>query len=174
MPNQKPAANGGAKPSGEGGGRRRRRRSRGGQHTAASQQTTPNTQTAPTPAQWERASGGCGRRGHGGQAPAPNRAQPQNQAEPKGGKASRAPAPAPRTAAGRHPAPQPHTGRRGGKGRRPAQEAEEDAGLLLITRRPPKQKFANFEEYIAAHGGVSAPVEGEEAGDLPADPEPER
>ena len=154
MPNQKPAANGGAKPSGEGGGRRRRRRSRGGQHTAASQQTTPNTQTAPTPA--------------------PNRAQPQNQAEPKGGKASRAPAPAPRTAAGRHPAPQPHTGRRGGKGRRPAQEAEEDAGLLLITRRPPKQKFANFEEYIAAHGGVSAPVEGEEAGDLPADPEPER
>ncbi len=26
-------------------------------------------------------------------------------------------------------------------------------GLELITRRPPKQKFANFEDYLAAHGG---------------------
>ena len=39
---------------------------------------------------------------------------------------------------------------------------DDDPGLLLITRRPPKQKFANFEEYIAAHGGATAPIEGEE------------
>ena len=45
------------------------------------------------------------------------------------------------------------------RGRQPA--AEEDPGLILISRRPPKQKFASFEEYIAAHGGVTAPVEGE-------------
>ena len=44
-------------------------------------------------------------------------------------------------------------------------------GLLLITRRPPKQKFANFEEYIAAHGGVTVPVEGNPAPEAPADAE---
>lgn len=32
-------------------------------------------------------------------------------------------------------------------------------------RRPPKQKFANFEEYMAAHGGATAPIAGE--GPLP-------
>lgn len=36
--------------------------------------------------------------------------------------------------------------------------AEEDPGLELITRRPPKQKFANFEEYLAAHGGMTVPL----------------
>src|SRR5699024_6508423 len=47
------------------------------------------------------------------------------------------------------------------RGRQPA--AEEDPGLVLISRRPPKQKYANFEEYIAAHGGVTAPLPGEDA-----------
>ena len=63
-----------------------------------------------------------------------------------------------------HPAqnaPQPRS-------RRPV---EEDPGLPLIARRPPKQKFANFEEYLAAHGGVTAPVEGAE--EAPALPEGE-
>ena len=32
-------------------------------------------------------------------------------------------------------------------------------------RSPPKQKFANFEEYMAAHGGATAPIAGE--GPLP-------
>ena len=41
--------------------------------------------------------------------------------------------------------------------KRPA--PQEDPGLLLITRRPVTQKFASFEDYIAAHGGVTAPVE---------------
>ena len=50
-------------------------------------------------------------------------------------------------------------------------EEEEDPGLPLIARRPPKQKFANFEEYLAAHGGVTAPVEGAE--EAPALPEGE-
>ena len=31
-------------------------------------------------------------------------------------------------------------------------------GLELITRRPPKQKFANFEDYLAAHGGMTVPL----------------
>ena len=34
-------------------------------------------------------------------------------------------------------------------------------GLLLISRRPPAQKFASFEEYIQSHGGVTAPIEGD-------------
>lgn len=38
-------------------------------------------------------------------------------------------------------------------------KAEEDPGLLLISRRPPAQKFASFEEYIQSHGGVTAPIE---------------
>ena len=48
------------------------------------------------------------------------------------------------------------------RGRRGRPPVDDDPGLLLITRRPPKQKFANFEEYIAAHGGATAPIEGEE------------
>ena len=32
-------------------------------------------------------------------------------------------------------------------------------GLVLISRRPPQQKFTNFEEYMNAHGGATAPIE---------------
>lgn len=39
---------------------------------------------------------------------------------------------------------------------------DEDPGLELIARRPPKQKFANFEEYLAAHGGMTVPLPEEE------------
>ena len=46
--------------------------------------------------------------------------------------------------------------------------AEEDPGLELITRRPPKQKFANFEEYLAAHGGMTVPLPEEEPALAPA------
>lgn len=35
----------------------------------------------------------------------------------------------------------------------------ENPGLMLISRRPPQQKFANFEDYMAARGGATAPVE---------------
>ena len=43
---------------------------------------------------------------------------------------------------------------------RPARESRsDDPGLVLISRRPPQQKFSNFEEYMAAHGGATAPIE---------------
>ena len=45
----------------------------------------------------------------------------------------------------------------------PRKPVEEDPGLELITRRPPKQKFANFEEYLAAHGGMTVPLPEEPA-----------
>ena len=36
---------------------------------------------------------------------------------------------------------------------------DEDPGLMLISRRPPQQKFTSFEEYMNAHGGATAPIE---------------
>ena len=36
---------------------------------------------------------------------------------------------------------------------------DEDPGLVLISRRPPQQKFTSFEEYMTAHGGATAPIE---------------
>ena len=36
---------------------------------------------------------------------------------------------------------------------------EENPGLELISRRPPQQKYASFEEYMEARGGVTAPVD---------------
>ena len=36
---------------------------------------------------------------------------------------------------------------------------DDDPGLVLISRRPPQQKFTNFEEYMNAHGGATAPIE---------------
>ena len=44
----------------------------------------------------------------------------------------------------------------------PARTADEDPGLLLISRKPPAQKFASFEEYMKSRGGPGAPIEGEE------------
>ena len=47
--------------------------------------------------------------------------------------------------------------------------APEQPGLDLISRRPPKQKFANFEDYLAAHGGMTVPLppEASDAADTP-------
>ena len=42
---------------------------------------------------------------------------------------------------------------------RVAAAKDEDPGLVLISRRPPQQKFTNFEEYMSAHGGATAPIE---------------
>ena len=79
----------------------------------------------------------------------------------------------------RNMASQPQSGRRGGtfsagqgagrparapkaessrRGRTPAAK-DEDPGLVLISRRPPQQKFTSFEEYMTAHGGATAPIE---------------
>ena len=46
-----------------------------------------------------------------------------------------------------------------GRGRNTAPALDEDPGLMLISRRPPQQKFTNFEEYMTAHGGATAPIE---------------
>ena len=43
--------------------------------------------------------------------------------------------------------------------RNAAASRDEDPGLVLISRRPPQQKFTNFEEYMNAHGGATAPIE---------------
>ena len=60
--------------------------------------------------------------------------------------------------------PAEHTGpRRNEKpAKAPARLADEDPGLLLISRKPPAQKFASFEEYMKSRGGPGAPIEGEE------------
>ena len=42
---------------------------------------------------------------------------------------------------------------------RAAAQNSEDPGLLLISRKPPVQKFASFEAYMEAHGGATAPIE---------------
>lgn len=42
-----------------------------------------------------------------------------------------------------------------------AVQKDEDPGLLLISRKPPAQKFANFEEYMKSRGGFSEIAEGE-------------
>ena len=45
------------------------------------------------------------------------------------------------------------------RGRNAAPARDEDPGMMLISRRPPQQKFTNFEEYMTAHGGATAPIE---------------
>ncbi len=46
-----------------------------------------------------------------------------------------------------------------GRSRNAVPARDEDPGLMLISRRPPQQKFTNFEEYMTAHGGATAPIE---------------
>ena len=46
-----------------------------------------------------------------------------------------------------------------GRSRNTAPARDEDPGLMLISRRPPQQKFTNLEEYMTAHGGATAPIE---------------
>ena len=50
-------------------------------------------------------------------------------------------------------------GRNNGRSRSNAPGKDEDPGLMLISRRPPQQKFTSFEEYMNAHGGETAPIE---------------
>ena len=54
-------------------------------------------------------------------------------------------------------APKPEASR--SRSRNSAPSRDEDPGLVLISRRPPQQKFTNFEEYMNAHGGATAPIE---------------
>ena len=164
MPNQNKTP----QPGKTGEGRRRRRRPRGGSGAKSSQGAAQNTaQQAVKPAAQNAAA-----------HPAQNATQSRSRrGRNQGAAAAKSTLPA-RTAPaaavpgnGRRagtPAPKPAESPRRARSRRPV---EEDPGLPLIARRPPKQKFANFEEYLAAHGGVTAPVEGAE--EAPAPPEGE-
>ena len=55
--------------------------------------------------------------------------------------------------------PEPKKSQPKAEPRRQRAPREENPGLILISRRPPQQKFANFDDYMEAHGGVTAPVE---------------
>ena len=72
--------------------------------------------------------------------------QPGSRNNGRSGSASSRPAKseAPRSRGGRAPVSAGH---------------DEDPGLVLISRRPPQQKFTSFEEYMTAHGGATAPIE---------------
>ena len=95
------------------------------------------------------------------------KAQPQRPAKPNAQKGQQAPQRPERETEPRtqRAAAQPPKAERPQPAQRPARsrgkKAEEDPGLLLISRRPPAQKFASFEEYIQSHGGVTAPIEGD-------------
>lgn len=89
--------------------------------------------------------------------PAGNGSAPQAQQPAREGKAPAQPRkPAPQAAAPAAP-------------KAPRSTAPEQPGLDLISRRPPKQKFANFEDYLAAHGGMTVPLppEASDAADTP-------
>ena len=58
---------------------------------------------------------------------------------------------------------QPKASRPARSARPPRSTASDQPGLDLISRRPPKQKFANFEDYLAAHGGMTVPLPDEPA-----------
>ena len=95
------------------------------------------------------------------------KAQPQRPAKQNAQKGQQAPQrperetePRTQRAAAQSPkAERPQPAQRPARSR--GKKAEEDPGLLLISRRPPAQKFASFEEYIQSHGGVTAPIEGD-------------
>ena len=95
------------------------------------------------------------------------KAQPQRPAKQNAQKGQQAPQRPERenTPRAQRAAAQPPKAERPQPAQRPARsrgkKAEEDPGLLLISRRPPAQKFASFEEYIQSHGGVTAPIEGD-------------
>ena len=118
----------------------------------------PAIRTAAQPAQ--QSGGSQGLRGRRNERPARQNGQPaaQNQNAEQGRSANNGPRSrqnAPRSAqpaAAR--APKTESGRRSR-----AAVRDEDPGLVLISRRPPQQKFTNFEEYMNAHGGATAPIE---------------
>lgn len=98
-------------------------------------------------------------------SPAEAKKQPQRQnaakAEParsaQNAQRSSEQRPAPRREKPAQPKQQPAAARS-----RRAQQNAEDPGLLLISRKPPVQKFASFEAYMQAHGGETAPIVSED------------
>ena len=90
-------------------------------------------------------------------APAPRAQAPQPARPTAPQPPRRSGRPAPQTPS-RPVADQPKAPRAPRAARQPRSTAPEQPGLDLISRRPPKQKFANFEDYLAAHGGMTVPL----------------
>ena len=110
----------------------------------------------------------AGQKQNNGQKPGAPKQNSQKQGGQNGqnrGERAAAPARGPKQAPAARPVRETgeHTTRRGEKpAKAPARTADEDPGLLLISRKPPAQKFASFEEYMKSRGGPGAPIEGEE------------
>ena len=136
--------------------KRRRRRRRAAASAAAAAQNGQAPQSAqPRPAE-------------GGQkqnAPRQGGQKQNNQNGQNGqgrGERARGPRQAPAARPAREPAEHSSPRRSEKPAKTPARPADEDPGLLLISRKPPAQKFASFEEYMKSRGGPGAPIEGEE------------
>ena len=118
----------------------------------------PAIRTAAQPAQ--QSGGSQGPRGRRNERPARQNGQPaaQNQNAEQGRSANNGPRSRQNGPRSAQPAavraPKTESGRRSR-----AAVRDEDPGLVLISRRPPQQKFTNFEEYMNAHGGATAPIE---------------
>ena len=118
--------------------------------------SAPAIRTAAQPAQ--QPNGGQGPRGRRNDRPA-RQSQPAAQ-NPGAEQGSRRSEQRPRPNAARNAQPAPARAAKAEPGRRGRPAArDEDPGLVLISRRPPQQKFTNFEEYMNAHGGATAPIE---------------
>ncbi len=110
----------------------------------------------------------AGQKQNNGQKPGAPKQNSQKQGGQNGqnrGERAAAPARGPKQAPAARPVRETgeHTTRRGEKpAKAPARTADEDPGLLLISRKPPAQKFASFEEYMKSRGGPGAPIEGSE------------
>ena len=144
--------------------RRRRRRAAASAAAAAAAQ---NGQ-APQGGQNSQPRAEAGQKQNNGQKPGAPKQNSQKQGGQNGqnrGERAAAPARGPKQAPAARPARETgeHTARRSEKpAKAPARTADEDPGLLLISRKPPAQKFASFEEYMKSRGGPGAPIEGEE------------
>ena len=140
--------------------RRRRRRRAQSRAAAESEQAARGQESAaPAPAKQQapKAAAQAPARGRQNGAKAP--AQPQSGKPARGERsASAKPAAKPQPSHGEKSAAKPAQTPPRGKAKAAARD--EDPGLLLISRRPPQQKFQSFEEYLASHGGASAPIEG--------------
>ena len=146
---------------------KRRRRRRRAAASAAAAAAAQNGQ-APQGGQNSQPRAEAGQKQNNGQKPGAPRQNSQKQGGQNGqnrGERAAAPARGPKQAPAARPARETgeHTTRRGEKpAKAPARTADEDPGLLLISRKPPAQKFASFEEYMKSRGGPGAPIEGSE------------
>ena len=127
--------------------RRRRRRAAGKAAEAAAQEPNRREERGERPA--EKTEKQPARQPAGREKTAGGRAAQKNPARPEQKQAQR---------------PAPRSQQKTARAEKPRQEKpvkDEDPGLLLISRKPPAQKFASFEEYMKSHGGFSQPIEGD-------------